>query len=75
MDDWTVTNLKSPTIRRASSLINVFVGDAGTGTDPNQAIYWEAPASYLGNKVSSEVILDQSIDCCCKKRLQHLRTS
>ncbi|XP_022089419.1 laminin subunit alpha-like isoform X2 [Acanthaster planci] len=53
MDDWTVTNMKSPLIRQAGNLINVLVGDVGTGTDPNQAIYWEAPESYLGNKLTS----------------------
>ena len=52
MEGWTVTNLKSPLIRAQGTLVNVYVGDIGTGTDPNQAIYWEAPESYLGNKVS-----------------------
>ena len=53
MDGWTVTNVKSPLIRKVGNLINVYIGDIGTGTDPNQAIYWEAPAAYLGNKVTS----------------------
>ncbi|XP_038057388.1 laminin subunit alpha-like isoform X2 [Patiria miniata] len=53
MAGWTVTNMKSPLIRSVGNLVNVFVGNVGTGTDPNQAIYWEAPPSYLGNKLTS----------------------
>ena len=52
MEGWTVTNLKQPAINKAGSLVNVYVGPRGTGTDPNEAIYWEAPDSYLGNRVS-----------------------
>ena len=51
MEGWTVTNVKTPVIRSVGNLVNVYIGDIGTGTDPNQAIYWEAPESYLGNKV------------------------
>ncbi|XP_071808051.1 laminin subunit alpha-like isoform X2 [Asterias amurensis] len=53
MEGWTVTNVKTPVIRSVGNLVNVYIGDIGTGTDPNQAIYWEAPESYLGNKLTS----------------------
>lgn len=50
MSSWDVTNVQEGALREAGTIIAVL--DAVNKTiDPNQPMYWIAPAPYLGNKV------------------------
>ncbi|XP_063440155.1 laminin-like protein epi-1 isoform X2 [Mytilus trossulus] len=52
MSNWDVTNVQEGALREAGTIIAVL--DAVNKTiDPNQPMYWIAPAPYLGNKLRS----------------------
>jgi hypothetical protein len=52
---WDVTNTAEGSLRESETIIAVLESDTKI-TDPNQAMYWVASDSYLGDQVSAEWI-------------------
>lgn len=50
MTGWEVTNTEEGSLREAGDIIAVLEAVNKT-IDPDQPMYWIAPAPYLGNKV------------------------
>ena len=58
-DGWGITNLENRVIKIRKNMLSVNV-QKDTVTNPDEAIYWVAPTTYLGNKVRlSEQVVKQ----------------